>query len=131
MNRSEQDAEKRKRRNAGLAARMAQPAPNANQDGMHQQAAGSPVLAEQGNDPVVQEQPPADTVPDHDADATYCVDPATLTVHPLAEKIPSMTNEEYRELVADIDANGQLDDVWAIGTVIVDGIHRSRACKDL
>lgn len=51
--------------------------------------------------------------------------------HPLAELIPPMTETEYAELKADIEANGQREPVTLYEGKILDGRHRYRACGEL
>lgn len=54
-----------------------------------------------------------------------------LEVHPLAELIPPMTDDEFAELLADIATNGLLDPVTLYEDKILDGRHRARACEEL
>ena len=58
--------------------------------------------------------------------------PDLLTLHPIAEAYPAMSEVEFAALVEDIRANGQREPVWvdAKGR-IVDGRHRWLACKAL
>lgn len=56
---------------------------------------------------------------------------ASLTVHPLAELIPPMTDEEYAGLRDDIAANGQAQAITLYEGQILDGRHRARACDEL
>jgi N6-adenosine-specific RNA methylase IME4 len=53
--------------------------------------------------------------------------------HPHAEFLPAMSAEEYQSLAADIAANGLRVPIARDGRdgSIVDGRHRSRACKEL
>jgi N6-adenosine-specific RNA methylase IME4/ParB-like chromosome segregation protein Spo0J len=51
--------------------------------------------------------------------------------HPLADLIPSMTDEEYRGLVEDIRANGLIEPIFLYEGKILDGRHRYRACLEL
>jgi hypothetical protein len=50
-------------------------------------------------------------------------------IHPVANIFPAMSDQAFRELVADIEANGQREPIWldTEGRVI-DGRHRVRAC---
>lgn len=54
-----------------------------------------------------------------------------LEVHPLAERIPAMTEEEYTQLVEDIGAHGLLDPITMYQGCILDGRHRYRALHEL
>lgn len=54
-----------------------------------------------------------------------------LKVHPLAEMIPAMSEEEFAELKADIEANGQAEPIVLYRGEVLDGRHRSRACEEL
>lgn len=54
-----------------------------------------------------------------------------LAVHPYAELIPAMTDEEFEELRADIEANGQQEKIRLYEGKILDGRHRYRACREL
>jgi ParB-like chromosome segregation protein Spo0J len=53
-----------------------------------------------------------------------------LAVHPIAELIPSMTAEEFDQLVDSVKADGLLHDIILSkdGTIILDGRHRYLAC---
>jgi ParB-like chromosome segregation protein Spo0J len=53
----------------------------------------------------------------------------TRKFHPLAETVPSMTDEEYVELVADIRANGLREKITLYQDMILDGRHRYKACN--
>ena len=52
-------------------------------------------------------------------------------VHPLADLIPSMTDEEYISLRDDIAAHGQRNPITLYDGKILDGRHRVRACREL
>jgi ParB family chromosome partitioning protein len=52
-------------------------------------------------------------------------------VHPLAELIPSMTDEEYQNLKSDIQANGIKTNIVLFEGMILDGRHRYFACEEL
>lgn len=54
-----------------------------------------------------------------------------MEVHPLAELIPSMTDDEFQDLKADIEANGQKLPITIYEKRILDGRHRYRACREL
>ena len=55
----------------------------------------------------------------------------TLDVHPLAEKIPEMTPDEFVDLQSDIEANGLREPIWLYEGKILDGRHRYMACVKL
>jgi hypothetical protein len=52
-------------------------------------------------------------------------------VHPLAELIPPMSDEEYGELRADVEANGLRAPVTLYEGMVLDGRHRARVCDEL
>lgn len=52
-------------------------------------------------------------------------------IHPLAELIPAMGDDEYTELKADIEQNGVRMPVTVYEEKILDGRHRARACQEL
>ena len=54
-----------------------------------------------------------------------------LQIHPVAALYPSLADEEFQQLVADIKTNGQYVPIvlTADGNIIVDGINRWKACK--
>jgi 16S rRNA G966 N2-methylase RsmD len=54
-----------------------------------------------------------------------------LQTHPIADLIPSMSEEEYRGLVEDIKINGLIDPIYLFEGRILDGRHRYRACLEL
>jgi hypothetical protein len=54
-----------------------------------------------------------------------------VNVHPLAELIPPMTDSEFSELKADIEANGLRQTITLYEDKILDGRHRARACDEL
>lgn len=54
-----------------------------------------------------------------------------LEIHPLAELIPAMTQEEFADLREDIQANGQREAVTLYQGKVLDGRHRARACEEL
>ena len=55
------------------------------------------------------------------------VDLSTLSIHPEAEKVASMTAERFEAFKLDIETNGQLDPVILYRNRIVDGRNRHRA----
>lgn len=55
----------------------------------------------------------------------------TLSVHPLAELFPAMTDVEFDALVADIRANGVIDPIVVHEGMILDGRNRYRACLEI
>jgi hypothetical protein len=54
-------------------------------------------------------------------------------IHPLADVFPNLPAEEFKKLKQDIDKHGQLEPIMlsSDGTVLLDGRHRLRACKEL
>jgi hypothetical protein len=54
-----------------------------------------------------------------------------MNVHRLAEELPPMTDAEYRDLVADIRANGLKVPLVVYQNRLLDGRHRLRACEEL
>lgn len=55
----------------------------------------------------------------------------TYEVHPLADIVPSMTEEEFARLREDIRENGLREPVTLYEGKILDGRHRYRACEEL
>lgn len=55
------------------------------------------------------------------------------SVHPAADAFPEMRDDEYARLKDSIELNGLLTPIWvdALGTTLLDGRHRLRACRDL
>lgn len=51
--------------------------------------------------------------------------------HPISEALPAMSEEEYEELVADIQENGLRDKIIIHEGKILDGRHRARALEEL
>lgn len=54
-----------------------------------------------------------------------------LKIHPLAEMIPAMSEEEFADLKADIEANGQAEPITLYRGEVLDGRHRLRASEEL
>lgn len=54
-----------------------------------------------------------------------------LKAHPLADRLPEMTAEEFEGLKASIAENGQRDAIVLLKGQILDGRHRYRACIEL
>jgi len=56
-----------------------------------------------------------------------------MEIHPLAQHVPEMSPERYKEFRADIEAHGGLTDpiITTYEGKILDGRHRSRACVEL
>lgn len=52
-------------------------------------------------------------------------------LHPLAELIPPMSEEEFSDLLADIRANGLRSPITLYEEKVLDGRHRLRACEEL
>jgi hypothetical protein len=52
-------------------------------------------------------------------------------VHPAANVIPKMSEEEYANLKQDIATNGQCEDIVVWEGQLLDGRHRLRACQEL
>jgi N6-adenosine-specific RNA methylase IME4/ParB-like chromosome segregation protein Spo0J len=52
-------------------------------------------------------------------------------IHELANLIPTMSDDEYRDLVKDIEANGLLEPITLYEGRILDGRHRYRACMEI
>lgn len=55
---------------------------------------------------------------------------ADLASHPLADLVPSMTDEEYARLREDIATNGLLEAITLCDGQVLDGRHRLRACRE-
>lgn len=55
----------------------------------------------------------------------------TYQVHPLAELLPVMTEEQYQELKSDIEKNGQHESIKLYDHQILDGRHRFLVCQQL
>jgi len=51
-----------------------------------------------------------------------------LEFHPIADMFPPMEGEEFDAFVADIKANGLLEDIVLFEGMILDGRNRYRAC---
>jgi hypothetical protein len=52
-------------------------------------------------------------------------------IHPLAERLPTMPEEEFRELVESIREHGLKESLWLYEGQVLDGRHRARACDEL
>ena len=55
----------------------------------------------------------------------------TFEVHPLAELIPPMSDDEFTELREDIRESGLREAVTLFDGKVLDGRHRARACQEL
>lgn len=53
-----------------------------------------------------------------------------VTIHDIANLWPAMAEDEWKEFVADIAANGLLDPIITWRGAIVDGKHRYKACAE-
>lgn len=51
--------------------------------------------------------------------------------HPLSSAFPSMSQEQFRELIDDIDLNGLREPIVIFDNKILDGWHRYQACQEL
>jgi len=54
-----------------------------------------------------------------------------LAVHPLADLIPAMSSDEFRDLRDDIQAAGLIQPITVYEGKVLDGRHRARACEEL
>jgi len=54
-----------------------------------------------------------------------------LQTHPIADLMPSMSEEEYKNLIEDINVNGLIEPIYLFEGKILDGRHRYRACVEL
>jgi ParB-like chromosome segregation protein Spo0J len=54
-----------------------------------------------------------------------------LTIHPLADLLLQMPENEYLHFRDDIKASGLKEDIWVLNGQVVDGRHRYRACREL
>lgn len=52
-------------------------------------------------------------------------------VHPLASIFPSMSDDQFADLVADIEQNGLIEKITLYQGKIIDGIHRYKALRKL
>jgi ParB-like chromosome segregation protein Spo0J len=57
--------------------------------------------------------------------------PVKYTVHPTAKLFPVMPDDQYRDLVNDINKRGQKQPILMDGSVLLDGLHRMQACEEL
>ena len=70
-----------------------------------------------------------EAAPETEAEVTHTPDDYPL--HPLAEIIPPMTEDEFQSLKEDIAAVGQIDAITLMDGMVLDGRHRLRACREL
>ena len=56
---------------------------------------------------------------------------AKLLLHPLADLMPAMSEQEYAELRGDIEENGLLAPITLFDGKVLDGRHRARVCDEL
>ena len=54
-----------------------------------------------------------------------------LQPHPVSERTPLLTDDEFEALKSSIQANGLLEPVKVLGSLVVDGRHRLRVFKEL
>jgi hypothetical protein len=54
-----------------------------------------------------------------------------MKTHPVCKLFPDMSEDQFKELVKDIEENGQLEPILTYKDRIVDGRHRFKACKML
>ena len=54
-----------------------------------------------------------------------------MKFHKYADLFPLIVGEEFRNLVADIQANGLLEPIWLHNGLVIDGRNRYRACREL
>lgn len=54
-----------------------------------------------------------------------------VKLHPIATVFPPMTDEEFQQLKADIEAHGQRESIVYWNQMLIDGRHRLRACQEL
>lgn len=52
-----------------------------------------------------------------------------MKIHKFATYFPPMPDEQFAELVEDIKANGLIEPITTFEGKILDGVHRSKACK--
>jgi ParB-like chromosome segregation protein Spo0J len=57
--------------------------------------------------------------------------PPQYEFHPFANAFPMMSDQEYRDLVADIKANGQREAITRYHGKLLDGRNREKACREL
>jgi len=54
-----------------------------------------------------------------------------VQLHRVAKLFPEMTTEQFKDLVADIEKQGQLEPILTCSGKIADGHHRFKACRQL
>lgn len=54
-----------------------------------------------------------------------------MQIHPIANLMPEMSDEDFQALKQDIAENGLLEAIWLTDGQIIDGRHRWRACQEL
>jgi len=54
-----------------------------------------------------------------------------MEFHAVTNIFPAMGDDDYRQLLADIKANGLREPIWTYQGKIIDGRHRYRACLEL
>lgn len=54
-----------------------------------------------------------------------------MKIHPIADIFPRMSDDEFRELVTDIDTYGVREPAWTWNKQVIDGRHRVQACEEL
>jgi len=54
-----------------------------------------------------------------------------MEFHEVANVFPPMGEEEYRQLLSDIEKNGLREPIWTYQGKIIDGRHRYKACVEL
>jgi hypothetical protein len=54
-----------------------------------------------------------------------------MKVHKFCDLFPEMENDQFIELITDIEKNGLVTPIWRYGNTIIDGKHRFRACQKL
>jgi ParB-like chromosome segregation protein Spo0J len=54
-----------------------------------------------------------------------------MRTHEIAQTLPAMSDREYEELTASIEANGLMQPITTYQGAILDGRHREQACREL